>query len=351
MVVAGESLPLRQPPVPGLPIDVDVAGVLGRSLANFEPRLIHPLTNVWRASVALVLRCTRDVPSAPDQPLRDFLHTHARSLELLFIQRAVRQGDPWSGHIAFPGGRREDADEGDLGCAVRETQEELGLDLNDEGQFRLLGRLDDEAIPSSRVGRNGGVLSSFVFVQKPPAADWHDTVDQNANTPAMLLDVKEVAACLWVPMDCLLAGSSARTTHVHTIRPMQLGIIGRATPAPLLKLLGVLTIRYTAVDVIGACTEIVYAEGDHQVGEGSSNVCNISPEDEHIPVLWGMSLRAASDLVKVFGGSSHVANRPTFVFDNRILAFVHRGFHRVVCTLGRRLSFIGRLVGFRRRRK
>lgn len=73
------------------------------------------------ASVALILR-----PAADD-------------LEILFIQRASHDQDPWSGHIAFPGGKWE---EGELVCqtARRETLEEIGLDL---AESHYLGRLSD----------------------------------------------------------------------------------------------------------------------------------------------------------------------------------------------------------------
>src|SRR6476646_9126644 len=49
--------------------------------------------------------------------------------EILFIKRAERESDPWSGHMAFPGGRREPSDETLLHTARRETLEEVGLDL------------------------------------------------------------------------------------------------------------------------------------------------------------------------------------------------------------------------------
>lgn len=49
---------------------------------------------------------------------------------LLLIARAEREGDPWSGHLACPGGRREPADHGLLATAIRETAEEVGLDLS-----------------------------------------------------------------------------------------------------------------------------------------------------------------------------------------------------------------------------
>ncbi|MDD5285597.1 MAG: CoA pyrophosphatase, partial [Desulfuromonadaceae bacterium] len=73
------------------------------------------------ASVAMILRQAVD------------------DLEILFIQRAADDNDPWSGHIAFPGGKLE---AGELVCqtARRETQEEIGIDL-EEGCY--LGRLSD----------------------------------------------------------------------------------------------------------------------------------------------------------------------------------------------------------------
>ena len=59
---------------------------------------------------------------------------------ILFIHRVAHEGDPWSGHIAFPGGRIEETDRSPRSAAERETMEEVGLDLGDS---RLLGRLSD----------------------------------------------------------------------------------------------------------------------------------------------------------------------------------------------------------------
>jgi 8-oxo-dGTP pyrophosphatase MutT (NUDIX family) len=51
------------------------------------------------------------------------------SLKTLMIKRAEREGDPWSGQVAFPGGRRERQDRSLLETATRETKEEVGIDL------------------------------------------------------------------------------------------------------------------------------------------------------------------------------------------------------------------------------
>ena len=68
------------------------------------------------------------------------LHDGDDGLETLFIHRAVRAGDTWSGQIAFPGGRREPRDADLLATAIRETHEEIGVDLT---SAERLGVLDD----------------------------------------------------------------------------------------------------------------------------------------------------------------------------------------------------------------
>jgi 8-oxo-dGTP pyrophosphatase MutT (NUDIX family) len=76
------------------------------------------------------------IPAAVAIMLRD----GDEGLEALFIHRAVRAGDTWSGQIAFPGGRRDPGDADLLATAIRETHEEIGADLSNA---ELLGILDD----------------------------------------------------------------------------------------------------------------------------------------------------------------------------------------------------------------
>jgi 8-oxo-dGTP pyrophosphatase MutT (NUDIX family) len=85
---------------------------------------------VTHAAVALLLRPENRTPGS-DPP--------GDSAEILFIKRAIRAGDPWSGHLAFPGGRAEERDASLLEIAMREATEEVGIDARQGG--RLLGRL------------------------------------------------------------------------------------------------------------------------------------------------------------------------------------------------------------------
>ena len=57
------------------------------------------------------------------------LPTSDGDLEALFIKRAEVEGDPWSGQMAFPGGRRDPVDDDLLATAARATLEETGIDL------------------------------------------------------------------------------------------------------------------------------------------------------------------------------------------------------------------------------
>ena len=107
-------------------------------------------------------------------------------LHILMIKRADREGDPWSGHMAFPGGRMDRADANGYAVAVRETEEEVGLFLGEEDQ--CIGRLSDLHARPHR-GPLGMAVSPFVF-----RLDREVTFTPN----------HEVAEVVWVPLEFLL---------------------------------------------------------------------------------------------------------------------------------------------------
>ncbi len=115
-----------------------------------------------RAAVLLLLR-----PTAP--------------LELLLIERAEKEGDPWSGHMALPGGRQEPRDGSLLATALRETNEEVGVVVPES---RVIGRLD-ELRPTSR---RRFAITITPFVAAVPI--------ETRLVPAP----SEVETALWVPL-------------------------------------------------------------------------------------------------------------------------------------------------------
>jgi 8-oxo-dGTP pyrophosphatase MutT (NUDIX family) len=313
----------------------DAGGVLGRVIGRYEP-LIQP-GGYWRASVALILRWTSPPSVADDDasvvPVRGFLAKHARRLELLLIQRATQERDPFSGHVAFPGGRRDACDESDLACAIRETREEIGVDLAAAKHFRLLGRLDDALIPTSRSSKRKDrpVLCAFVFLQS------HDNPPDHC-----VLSPAEVAAALWVPVACLLRGSAVRISHTYVLQSRHMGIIGAVIPRPILEVLGLTRVRHVAVDVFAGATEVIYAEEISHPATSDATVTVVTAhpkrkEPDMGPVLWGLTMQAASEMVGICGGRR--LDRPPFVFENKAVAI----FTRIAYFVVSRLSWLRRL--------
>ncbi len=116
--------------------------------------------------------------------------------EVFFIRRAEHPEDPWSGHMAFPGGRHDRGDETLLETAMRETREEVGLDLSREAEH--IGQLDDlQAIARGKPQET--VIRPFVF-------------EVHRESP-LQVDDREVAEALWTPLLPLYRG------EVDTVRP------------------------------------------------------------------------------------------------------------------------------------
>jgi 8-oxo-dGTP pyrophosphatase MutT (NUDIX family) len=158
---------------------VPIALALTPRLARLRERLAQHLpsadddaTLLW-AAVSIVL--------APDPD------------SILLIRRAERAGDPWGGHMALPGGRRQTIDADLLATAIRETEEEVGIALVHD---RLAGTLDD-VVPRTPVLPPIAVRPCVFIVPTRPA------LTPNA----------EVASTHWIGLDYLLRPG----TH-HTVR-------------------------------------------------------------------------------------------------------------------------------------
>lgn len=168
-----------------------------RPLAVHQPLLQHALSHRDIAQISARLSSRVPITSEPDAAFK--LAAVAAILrirdgaELLFIKRAEWKQDPWSGHIAFPGGRREPLDTSLEMTAVRETREEISVDLT---QGVMLGQLDDLAPRSARLPPI--IIRPFVAVV---AAD------------VVIHRSYEVADTFWIPLSWL-RDSASRTEYV-----------------------------------------------------------------------------------------------------------------------------------------
>jgi 8-oxo-dGTP pyrophosphatase MutT (NUDIX family) len=133
---------------------------------------------IRRAAVALIIRAGDN--GAP---------------ELLFIKRSEYPADPWSGQVAFPGGREEAADPTLADTAIRETREETGIDLVRDAT--VIGTLDD--LRPQTVRLPAVIVRPYVVLL-------------NRFEPLVLSD--EVAVAFWVPLEAFKDANAWRDTAV-----------------------------------------------------------------------------------------------------------------------------------------
>ena len=158
-------------------------GPIRKALDAHEPDTAPSSEMERNASVAMILR---------DGP--------GNALEALFIKRAEHPGDPWSGHMALPGGRVEPEDATLSAAAIRETQEEVGILLQEEMR---IGRLDD--IHGGRLATHRMSVSPFVYYHPNPP-------EPKPNY--------EVAATVWVPLDHIV-DITRIAPYTHHADPIQ----------------------------------------------------------------------------------------------------------------------------------
>lgn len=154
-------------------------------MTRYNPRPSPLRHGARQAAVAIVLRDGR------------------QGIEVLLIKRATRAGDPWSGDMAFPGGKREPGDVDNCAAARRETAEETGLLLDARD---CAGRLR-ERLTLDHGRRRHMRISPFVFRLPGDATLWRYS--------------HEVDSHLWLPLG-YLAEPCNRQRMRWGIRPITL---------------------------------------------------------------------------------------------------------------------------------
>lgn len=146
-------------------------------LSAHRPRKLLARRMLRRCAVNLLLR-----------------HDDEQGVEVLMMQRAEREGDPWSGQMGFPGGRMDEADPNIYHTAMREMHEEIGIEAS---EFELIGRLSD-LMTRSHVWHRPMVITPFVGKLRGEA-------HFNAN--------HEVASLVWIPLKFLADVSNRQSMH------------------------------------------------------------------------------------------------------------------------------------------
>lgn len=109
-------------------------------------------------------------------------------LTVLFTQRTSHLAHH-AGQVSFPGGHIEPEDDGPADTALRETEEEVGLDRK---HVRLVGRLD------TYVTRTGFVVTPVVGMVRPPFTlkpDAHEVAEVFEVPLSFLLDRRNHQRC------------------------------------------------------------------------------------------------------------------------------------------------------------
>ncbi|OAG45147.1 hypothetical protein AYO21_00495 [Fonsecaea monophora] len=308
-----------------------------------------PHTSPKRASVAAIIRVRPaykpvpasingsliavDKPSPPSPPstLSEFFAqewVQEGDPELLFIKRAGRAGDRWSGHIALPGGKRDPEDADDFAAAVRETREEIGLDL-ETTECLPAGNLPERLVTTSWGKDVLMVLCPYIFLLTGKAV------------PPVQPQPTEVASVHWVSLRALLS-PTLRTREAVDMSSRMAKHVGPIIHKLIRWTMG--KMMFSAVRLLP--TESVYAssipgfiptEGGDKLSTlsgwaqapfgipSSSSVHHSLLTYQQPLILWGLTLGVLADLLDQLPPYNAVAlwKYPTFtVPDLRLIVYV-----------------------------
>lgn len=181
-----------------------------RQIESFEDIVVHDPKAPRRSSVALIIRFPKlncssaqnvsDVLEAAEAIDNNGQSPDLSLAQILFIKRAKNKRDRWSNHIALPGGRRDPQDASDVDTAIRETAEEVGIDLKSDAVY--VGPLDQRYVKVSWASRTMMTLCIYVFV----------VTDPNVK---VTLQPTEIADAFWHPISELFMPSYWSQEHVH----------------------------------------------------------------------------------------------------------------------------------------
>ncbi|CAM9721356.1 unnamed protein product [Discosporangium mesarthrocarpum] len=241
--------------------------------------------------------------------------TETEKEEILLIRRARNPRDPWSGHVALPGGR-QDIGETDLETAVRECKEEVGIQLCSR-RFALLGRLSDRRTSGSS---RALTVSCFVFV----CLECNPEVE-------LKLQASEVAHAWWVDTSLFFPRHKALQISfpVTTLKPSW----RKKHWEVVLWCLRLENVHFPCFYLppppgAPAFLSSHSQQGIALAGEGPGFV------------LWGLTFWIVSDLVVSGGGRPFARSPPSFKFRNPVVDYSMHMYYNgqgIVISLARKV--------------
>ncbi|APA11259.1 hypothetical protein SS1G_11481 [Sclerotinia sclerotiorum 1980 UF-70] len=276
---------------------------------NPYPYIPNPPNCPRRASVALILRIRpsrSDLPPTtpqvfpyPEPPTGERLANFFEQSwvkngdpELLFIKRAARVGDRWTSHVALPGGKRDPGDANDKDVAVRETSEEIGLDLRGE-RCIYVGNLPERVVSTSWGSVPIMVLCPFLFIWISPTF------------PPLQLQPAEIASTHFVPLRVLLSPSVRTYEYVNVSDRFakQGGVVMKTLLKPVIGKMRFSAIRLRPTESLYCSTTKEYFSEEAQprksvFGRAYSWLKGGEKAQSDRPLLlWGLTLGMVADFL------------------------------------------------------
>lgn len=150
-------------------------------ISRYQAKKMRGRRFMVRAAVTMIVRQQQAEGHNSTEP----------AIELLMMRRAERKGDPWSGHMAFPGGKMDNKDESTFETSLRELAEETGIPSPDTC-LQSIGRLSD-VLTRNHSGQKPMVVTPFVF----------ELIEEVSFDPN-----HEVAELVWIPLDLIRSKSN-----------------------------------------------------------------------------------------------------------------------------------------------
>ncbi|KAL4743197.1 hypothetical protein BDV11DRAFT_202176 [Aspergillus similis] len=276
---------------------------------NTYPHVPNPPQCKKRASVALVLRVRPTYKHRPDRssiiandtsaPVTEQLNNFFSQSwvqngdpEVLFIKRASRVGDRWTGHVALPGGKRDPEDADDRAAAIREASEEVGLDLTTDDCI-YVGNLPERIVTSSWGSVPLMVLCPYVFLLT------------GCDSPLLELQPDEVASTHWVSLNVLLSPSSRTVEHVDMTQRLAStgGLMARLASRAMMGYMQFSAISLTPTESLQCSVNpkrnLATAQTSTWLQRLKSTLCNSNRVSNQAPplLLWGLTLGILADFL------------------------------------------------------